>query len=355
MKVAVLGAGGFIGSRVVEILHLSAIADVRPIVRRLDGLATTARFNLDFRIADGTDQSALTLAFSGCDAIVHAIAGDRETILGTLTPVYRAAEAAGVKRLVYLSSASVHGQSPLPGTDENTPLSDRQPLEYNTSKVRAERGLLALRKQGQVELVLLRPGIVFGPRSFWTRQFAADLIRGSASLINQGRGVCNSAYVDNVVHAIYQALIVPEADGEIFLIGDNEKITWAEFYQPITDAFGIDIADVPAAAPATVKKHWTDRLETVLASKPSLAVLSRFPDRWRRAARAALDVALEAPPPTLDPPVASLETTLLQQCNYKLPNTKARHILHYAPPVDFAEASQRTVGWLQFAGFPVRR
>lgn len=354
MKVGILGAGGFIGSRVVESWHLSGIADVRPIVRRHSGLATTGRFGLDVAIADGRDETGLSQALSGCDAVVHAIAGDPETILGTLTPVYRAAEAAGLKRLVYLSSAVVHGQNPAPGTDESTPLSTRQPLAYNNAKVRAERKLQALRAQGNVELVLLRPGIVYGPRSFWTRQFAIDLLQGQACLIDRGRGICNSSYVDNVVHAIQQALVVPEADGEAFLIGDKETITWAELYRPIVESFGMDISEIPAAVPTNGQTSWTERVERILASKPSLAVLAWFPDRWRRIARAALNAALETPDAARIALVASREMTLLQQCSYKLPHTKAQRILRYDPPVDFDEASRRTVGWLSFAGFPVR-
>lgn len=165
--VAILGASGFVGTRAVEMLHLLGVRNVRPVARRASGLALTCRFNLDARVADGLDQVALTRAFEGCDAVVHAIAGDPATILGTLEPVYAAAQDAGVRRLVYLSTASVHGQTPEPGTDETSPLSDRQALPYNNAKVRAERRLRALRERGQVELVLLRPGIVFGPRSFW--------------------------------------------------------------------------------------------------------------------------------------------------------------------------------------------
>jgi nucleoside-diphosphate-sugar epimerase len=52
-------------------------------------------------------------------------------------------------------------------------------------------------------------------------------------------------------------------------------------------------------------------------------------------------------------PIASLEMALLHQCQYKLPDTKARKVLGYQPGVSFAEAGRRTVGWLAFAGYPV--
>src|SRR5512142_1562316 len=103
MRIAVVGAGGFIGSRVVEMLHLENAADVRPVVRTVAGLARSVRFALDDRVADARDRAALADAFAGCDVVVHAVAGGRDTILGTLAPVYEAASIAGVRRLVYLS------------------------------------------------------------------------------------------------------------------------------------------------------------------------------------------------------------------------------------------------------------
>jgi len=64
-RVAVLGAGGFIGSRVVESFHLQGFAEFRPIVRRISGLARSRRFNLDPRIADACDAQALRAALAG--------------------------------------------------------------------------------------------------------------------------------------------------------------------------------------------------------------------------------------------------------------------------------------------------
>ena len=57
-----------------------------------------------------------------------------------------------MRRLVYVSSASVHGQAPVPGTNEDSPVKRRQPIAYNNAKAWAERRLLALRASGSVEL-----------------------------------------------------------------------------------------------------------------------------------------------------------------------------------------------------------
>src|SRR5215469_9207225 len=109
-RIAVIGADGFIGSRIVESFHLRGWAEIRPVVRRVSAMARSSRFNLDSRIADARDGRTLCAALSGCEYLIHAVGGDDATILGTVGPLFRAAQRAGVRRIVYLSSASVHGQ-----------------------------------------------------------------------------------------------------------------------------------------------------------------------------------------------------------------------------------------------------
>ena len=85
-KVAILGANGFIGRRLVEYLHLRDLAQVRPIVRRPNALAGLAVFDLDCRIADALDAEAMERALAGCDVLVHCVAGAPKTIVGATGP-----------------------------------------------------------------------------------------------------------------------------------------------------------------------------------------------------------------------------------------------------------------------------
>ena len=167
MKWAVLGASGFVGSRFVEKMHLTGEAEVRPIVRNYSSLARLARFELDWRVTDLSDVPKLAESLQGCDVLLHSIVGDENVILGTIPPVYEAAQLAGIRRIVYLSSSSVHGLAPDLSTSEETPLSDQQPFTYNNAKVRAEKLWAKVRSAGKVEIVGLRPSIVFVPRSRW--------------------------------------------------------------------------------------------------------------------------------------------------------------------------------------------
>lgn len=89
--------------------------------------------------------------------------------------------------------------------------------------------LQRLRNSGDVEIVILRPGIVFGPRSYWTAGLADALLNGQAYFVGSTDGICNSMYVDNLVHAIDCACNAPRIDREAFLPGDRERGTWKIF------------------------------------------------------------------------------------------------------------------------------
>jgi nucleoside-diphosphate-sugar epimerase len=346
---AVLGASGFIGNRLVEALHLAGMR-VTPIVRQPSGLALPGRFDLSARVADALDAQALSAAFAGCETAVVAVAGDPRTIVGLVDPVYRAAEAAGLRRLLYISTASVHGQAPAAGTDETTPLSAAQPIAYNNAKVRAERRLEHRRRTGSVETVLLRPGIVYGPRSSWTGGLADELLSGEAALVEGGHGICNAIYVDNLVHAVLLALAAPDVDGQAFLVGDRETITWRDLYRPVADALGIDVELLPTP-PASAAARGAPLAERVRDSR----AFKLLPPTVRAGLAAAYvargagrSASRDAGTPTI-----TLEKALLHTCGYKLPWSRAEECLGYRPVVSFAEGCRRSVAWLEFAGYPV--
>jgi nucleoside-diphosphate-sugar epimerase len=355
-RVAVVGAGGFIGTRLIEMFHLGKIADVRPIVRSAGGLASLARFALDCRIADARDREALAAAFKGCDSVVDLVKGDDATIEATVDPIYRAAEAAGVRRIVYLSTASVHGQAPPPGTDETSPLSDRHPISYNNAKVRAELRFRRLRSGGEVELVTLRPAIVYGPRSYWTDGFADALLRGDAYFVDGGRGICNAIYVDNLVAAIRAALLEPKADGDVFLLVDDEIVTWADLWGPIARAFGVEITELPNLPPPARRRRGGVFARSLRPPRPLIRVM---PARLKRGIKGFI-AGWNAPPepsawerPRKQSPTAGEEIALLHTCDYKFPNQKARRVLGAAQDVSFEEGCRRSIGWLSFAGYPI--
>lgn len=357
--IAILGASGFVGSRLVEVMHLDQLATLRPIVRSYSSLARLSRFDLDWRIADACDQKALAEAFSGCDMVVNLIAADPSVIVASAKASYLAAQAAGVKRMVYMSSASVHGQAPALGTDEASLLHTNHPLAYNNAKVLAERALLRLRERLSVELSILRPGIVYGPRSRWIFDIADQILSNSAYLINDGEGICNSIYVDNLIEAIGLALEVPAADREVFLVGDRERVTWSDFYRQIASGLGFDLSGVVRVEPPIFKHGYQEKLNTLRTSKNIQKLLSFVPSNLKQATKGAITAAnaQDRPSPWLLPVNSTLditeEFTALHQCSVQLPWIKAQRILGYQASLSFDVGMQRSIGWLNFAGYPV--
>jgi 2-alkyl-3-oxoalkanoate reductase len=355
MRCAVVGAGGFIGSRLVETMHLGGTVAVRAVVRSLPRAVPLARFDLEVAIADALDETAMRRALDGCEAVVHAVAGPPGTVTGAVAPVYRAANQAGVRRLIYLSSAAVHGQCPPPGTDERAALHTRHAVAYNNAKVRAERELGALRQTGTTEVVILRPSIVYGPRSFWITDWVERLLRGEAAWLDQGAGICNSLYVDNLVHAIGLALTAPGVDGEAFLLGDAETVTWADLYRPLAAAVGVDINQIREGGVPSQARDLRAALEGLRMRQEVQSGLARLPGRVRHALYVLLadEDHRRAGPTTAPRTTLSTEMAALYRCDVKLPHTKAADRLGYAPPVSLAEGLRRTIGWLAFAGYPV--
>ena len=358
MKLAVLGAGGFVGSRAVELFHLTKAFDVRPIVRRPASMARAARFGLDCRLADALDQQQLEEAFRGCDALLHLATGDPRTIVGSVRPVYEAAARAGLGRIVYVSSASVHGQSPEPGTVEETPLHGGQAIAYNNAKVAAEREFERLQRRGGPELVVLRPSIVFGPRSRWIASCADELLAGRSYLVAGGEGVCNTIYVDNLLHAARLALMAPQAAGGTFFVGDRERVTWREFYEQIADALGIDPAAIATVDPvADHRPGIADRLRGLKSSDAVQFGLRHAPAPLKRSVKAAL--AAWRTPDTVPARIGSgrpqptVEMSLLHRCAWQLSSAKAQAAFGYQPRVSFAEGMRRSIAWLRFAGYLV--
>ncbi len=355
--VALIGASGFIGLRATEMLTARADLTLVPLVRSPASLAVLARQPLAWRITSFVDETALAAALKGCDVCVHAAIGDAAQIVRMAEVAYRACAAAGVRRLVWLSSASVHGQNCPPGTDESSPLHDQHPLTYNNAKVRAERALQKLAADRRVELVLLRPGVVFGPRSRWIADAAAEIRADRAGWLNGGRGLCNSIYVDNLVAAIRLAAVTPGIGGETFLVGDAETVTWREFLLPIARHLGRDESAFTEIALKTYAPEVESKLTALTLTPAYGQITGLMPDRAKRVVKGVLrgwaNPVRGAGAWTLRPaapaPALTQENALLQQCAWKFPHARAARLLGYVPPVTFAEGMSRSLAWLDFA------
>jgi nucleoside-diphosphate-sugar epimerase len=357
-KIAILGAGGFVGSRMVEIFYLMQIAEILPVVRRVASMARLSRFQLEIAIADSRDSDSLAKALHGCNVLVDCTVGLPVDIEAGAKALIPAAKAAGVRRVVYLSSASVHGQNPMPGSDEISPLSERQEMPYNNAKVRAEQHLFADAQRYGVELFVLRPAIVFGPRDRWITTLVEELEKGTAWLIEGGQGVCNTIYVDNLIEAVRCCLIAPsKAAGRPYLVGDAEELSWYDLYERTANSLGIGMQAVhQLPVPPHPVPTISDRLNELRSRPSTQRLIASVPQKIKGMGKGAIagmrhqSIPNPWQPLSCQPTVSqSREMVLLQQCRYRFPQARASQLLGYKPLVSFEEGLRRTLAWIEWS------
>lgn len=180
--VVVTGANGLVGAHTCAALAARG-ATVRAVVRR--GGAAPPAPGVEERVGDFTDASFAAEVLAGADAAVttvHPMGSDRATqerigVAGTTT-FARAAVAAGVERLVHVSTASVYDRSPGVGdVDESARPVPDDGADYAVTKRDTDRALEALDGPGAPTRVLVRPPVILGPgeTSLWNTLRPADV------------------------------------------------------------------------------------------------------------------------------------------------------------------------------------
>ena len=229
-RVLVTGASGFLGGRLVELMLKDPRWSVRAMAHRPGKAVRLARHDVEIVWADLLRPAELQAAVAGMDAVVHcaygtdANAARAATVEGTRL-VVQAAQAAGVKRFVHVSTIGVYSYSPPPVVAEDSPLV-KSGDAYCDAKIAAERIVRELDPTATV----LRTGNIYGPFSApWTARPLAHIRAGKVSVVEGGDHVSNLVFVDNAAEAILLALDSDRAAGEAFFIVDD-PCTWRDVY-----------------------------------------------------------------------------------------------------------------------------
>ena len=193
------------------------------------------------------------LALQGVDEVVHCAArvhvmqddatdqlqAYREVnVYGTLNLARQAAQA-GVRRFVFVSSIKVNGEATQPGhpfTADDVPA----PLDpYGVSKLEAEQGLREIEAQTGMEVVIVRPPLVYGPG---VKANFASMMRCLARGIPLPLGAIQNARsmvaLDNLVDLLVTCVKHPAAAGQIFLVSDGEDVSTTELLRRTALAMG---------------------------------------------------------------------------------------------------------------------
>jgi nucleoside-diphosphate-sugar epimerase len=247
--VAVTGAAGFIGSAVCRALVREG-AEVRGLDLATAPAERVRGTGAAFVEADVTDRAALDRAFEGIELAVHTAAYITEyglmeefvrvNVGGTAT-VLDAAEAAGVKRVVHLSSVVVYGYDSTAELDETAQLRTYG-IPYIDTKSASDR-LARLRGA-----IVVRPGDVYGPGSVPWVMRPLDMARqGRLVVPGNGDGVLLLVHVDDLAEAILLALERGEP-GTAYTAWSGEPISFGDYCDRIARMAGQERArHVPRA------------------------------------------------------------------------------------------------------------
>ncbi len=289
-RILVTGASGCIGGRLVDYLTLGCGAQVRTLIRSHGRAVHVARLPVELIPGDLMDKASLQKAVEGCDLVIHCAFGSdgdeqaqrNVTVTGTVNLLKAAAEAR-VRRFVHISTIAVHGPDPGPWIDERTPVihSDNG---YADAKADAEVLVNVLAQNLRLPTVVLRPTIVYGPRSIsWTVGPINRLKKGKFALIENGVGLANPVHVDDVIQAILLASTRPEAVGETFVVSAGTTVTWREFFSYYARWMNVDLPNLTVAA-IDEQRRWLADLGkpvgmglTFLASSHAQSVISNMP------------------------------------------------------------------------------
>ena len=192
-SVLVTGGTGFLGGALVERLLADGRA-VKALARSDDSARVLRKLAAEPVRGDVLDVEALTAAMRGCEVVYHA-AGVNALCLRDLSPLFevnvrgslnvvRAAAAAGVRRVVYTSSAAALGEARGTVGSETSPHRGSFLSSYERSKFEAERAVLEAARETGSEIVCVNPASVQGPgRATGSTRLLLDYLNGKLKAI----------------------------------------------------------------------------------------------------------------------------------------------------------------------------
>jgi nucleoside-diphosphate-sugar epimerase len=246
MRILVTGGSGFLASHLIRELQKRGHA-VRALVLPSSDTTQLGEAGVDIHTGDVRVPDTLAAAMRQVDAVFHLAAaiGVRRSlreyhavnVTGTEN-VCRAALAAGVERLVHVSSTSVYEQGLGVPVDETSPLAP-PPDPYAVTKAAGDSLVQRLIAEEHLPASIVRTSTIFGPGDHLNFGRIADrLLAGAAIVIGSGRNRVPVASVDDVVHGLVLVLGHEAAEGQIYNITDDSCPTQAELLREVADQLG---------------------------------------------------------------------------------------------------------------------
>ncbi|KXF81380.1 UDP-glucose 4-epimerase family protein [Enterovibrio coralii] len=246
MKILITGGNGFVGSR----LALTAQHQGMDVLTQVRSGAVS---NNQIEIKDISPDTDWGDCLQGVDVIVHCAArvhqmnDDQDDALesyrrvnteGTLRLAQQAADV-GVKRFVFLSTIKVNGEFTEKGKPftPNVVTAPKDP--YGLSKYEAEQRLTLLAKETGLEVVIIRPPLVYGEGVKANFLSMINIVRKGLPLpfgaIKNQRSL---VYLDNLISLILACCKHPKAAGKVFLVSDNHDVSTSLLFRQVAASLG---------------------------------------------------------------------------------------------------------------------
>jgi nucleoside-diphosphate-sugar epimerase len=251
MKLLVTGGSGFVGQSLIFQLMTFTNYKVYVAVRELVTIFPAEVAQLKFEgLSPATDWHN---HLRGVECVIHTAAHVHIMSVASTNPLNdfrqvntkatlnlaKQAAASGVNRFIYLSSIKVNGEVTLPGRPFTTNNTFIPTDPYALSKYEAEQGLLSLAKETNMEIVIIRPPLVYGAgvkANFLTMM--RWVYKGIPLPLGAVHNRRSLVALDNLVNFIIHCIDHPKAANEVFLISDGEDVTTTNLLQKVAKAFG---------------------------------------------------------------------------------------------------------------------
>lgn len=238
-KIALLGAGSSVGRFILERTGDEVIG----IYRSHRALSQLCDLNLGPRLKKASGVKELADALRGCSTAVNLVNDENPArAQASLTELFQACVDAGVSQLIHVSSATVYGCDAAKVTRLDEAPRGLTWSSYAIGK-RWQEKVVKRAASLLPSVVVLRPGLIWGPGMAWLHKPASELARGEAWVV-EGNARANLVHVSLLFDAImYFAKEVPRGL-HYCNVADRRPVTWRQYYQKIAVALGLP-ADTP--------------------------------------------------------------------------------------------------------------